>query len=656
MKIKSVRIQNFRSFSDQTIALDDYTCLVGGNGSGKSNVLCALNVLFRETGESPTDLTLLQEEDFHNKKVGEPVRITVTFNSLTKDAKEDFKDYVRQEELVVTAEARFDPVTRTAPVKQYGQRKGMIVFSPYFAALGDAKPVKELKELYTNIRQEVATLPAPGTKDAMTAALRDYEASKPDLCELIPSEDQFYGVSKGANRLAKYVQWVFVPAVKDATSEQIENKNTALGKLLARTVRASVNFEDEIEGLRERAQQQYAELIQAKQGSLNSLSTSLQKRLAEWAHPDAALRLAWRQDVGKSVQVQDPVAEIIAGESGFEGNLSRFGHGLQRSYLLALLQELAGSEIENAPRLILACEEPELYQHPPQARHLAGVLRQLSTRNSQVVVCTHSPYFVTGESFESVRLVRKPRQATESSVTALTLETLGRSIATARGEALPKVAGILAKINQALQPSLNEIFFTPALVLVEGLEDVAYIATYLHLLGLWDECRRLGLYLVPANGKSHMIEPLAATTLLSIPVFIVFDSDGHEARPDVRPKHEKDNRTLLNLCGLTGEQPFQAATLWKDKCVMWTSEMGPIIDADFTEQDRQRFKEAGRLSCGQVGGLDKNALFIAAYLMSAWDAGQRSPTLARLCEAIIQFARAAASPSLVSEAPAAAVV
>jgi len=47
------------------------------------------------------------------------------------------------------------------------------------------------------------------------------------------------------------------------------------------------------------------------------------------------------------------------------------GHGLQRSYLLALLQELAGSEAPNAPTLILGCEEPELYQHPPQARHLA---------------------------------------------------------------------------------------------------------------------------------------------------------------------------------------------------------------------------------------------------------------------------------------------
>ena len=39
MKIESVRIENFRSYKDETIVLDDYTCFVGPNGSGKLPVL-----------------------------------------------------------------------------------------------------------------------------------------------------------------------------------------------------------------------------------------------------------------------------------------------------------------------------------------------------------------------------------------------------------------------------------------------------------------------------------------------------------------------------------------------------------------------------------------------------------------------------------------
>ena len=92
MKIKTLRIQNFRSFKDETIHFDDYTCLLGPNGAGKSNVLCALNIFFRETANAVTDLTALEEQDFHQKQTGQPICLTVTFSDLSEEAEGDFKD------------------------------------------------------------------------------------------------------------------------------------------------------------------------------------------------------------------------------------------------------------------------------------------------------------------------------------------------------------------------------------------------------------------------------------------------------------------------------------------------------------------------------------------------------------------------------------
>ena len=46
MKLTEIKIKNFRSFKDENIPLEDYTCLVGPNGTGKSAVLMALNVFF----------------------------------------------------------------------------------------------------------------------------------------------------------------------------------------------------------------------------------------------------------------------------------------------------------------------------------------------------------------------------------------------------------------------------------------------------------------------------------------------------------------------------------------------------------------------------------------------------------------------------------
>lgn len=636
MKIASLRIKNLRSFSDVTISFNDYTCLVGPNGAGKSTVLCALNVLFRETENVSTDLSQLTAEDFHQKKTAEPIEITVTFTDLNEEAQQDFADYFRQGQLVLSAVATFNEVTARAEVKQMGQRLVIPDFKDFFRAVGDKKPVAELKQLYSAIRSNYVDLPAPGTKDAMITALHEYEDGHQDQCELIASEDQFYGISKGANRLAKYVQWVFVPAVKDAATEQIEARNTALGKLLARTVRSKINFEENIRELRKNAQNQYQELLDQSQGVLDDISSSLRTRLAEWAHPDATLKLQWSQDPEKSIRVEDPFARIIAGEGDFEGELARFGHGLQRSYLLALLQELASYDGSGGPRLILGCEEPELYQHPPQARHLAAVLQKLSRGNSQVIVSSHHPTFVSGEGFEDVRLVRRDPVYKRSNVAHMSYADIANAVAAATGEQPKRPEGVLAKIHQALQPSLNEMFFTPRLVLVEGLEDVAYIAAYLNLIGRWEDYRRAGCHVVPANGKSEMLRPLVIAKHMCIPTFVVFDADAEKPdRNGSRAKHEKDNKALLTLLGRSAENPMPMATLWGAGFVMWHSDIGAIVRDDVGVAAWDEAQTEADKHYGHVGDLRKNALHIGMVLAYAWNAGKRSPHLERLCCAIL---------------------
>ena len=114
MKLKSLRIQNFRAFKDQTITFGDYACLVGANGAGKSTVLTALCVLFRESGASRTSLEVLAKEDFHDQDTSSPIIITATFGDLSTEAADDLKAYVRQDQLVVSAEASWDEAQASA--------------------------------------------------------------------------------------------------------------------------------------------------------------------------------------------------------------------------------------------------------------------------------------------------------------------------------------------------------------------------------------------------------------------------------------------------------------------------------------------------------------------------------------------------------------
>lgn len=638
MKIKCVRVRNFRSIKEQDVDFDDYTCFVGANGSGKSNVLHALNVFFGESDIPGLDTRALGDEDFHGKNTDEPIEITITFSNLPPEARKELAHYVRHDQLVVSAEARFDAANRKAEVKQYGRRMVIKDFAPFFEAEKEGKKVADLKEIYNKAREKYSDLPAPGTKDAMTQALLSYEEEHPETCEELPSGDEFYGVAKGRNHLEKYVQWVYVPAVKDASSEQAEAKATALGKLLARTVRSKVNFKDPIDAIRKEMQEKYGKLLADSQGQLAEISESLRDRLVEWAHQDATLRLKWHQDPEKAVRVDEPFAQAILGEAGFEGELTRFGHGLQRSFLLALLQELSGSDVEAGPQLILACEEPELYQHPPQARHLYNLLLRLSEQNSQILVATHSPYFVSGEGFESVRMVRKSNGA--SAITRTTHNEVSNWIAQARGEKPIKASGQLAKIHQALQPALSEMFFASRLFFVEGLEDTAYLTTYLHLLGMWDEYRRLGCHLIPTDGKSEMLQPLAVAKSLQIPAFVVIDADGD--KPDTngsKEKHRKDNVAILRLCGVPDPEPFPADTFWGDTVVMWPSDIGQVVEQEIGKEEWDNYRSKADAKYGHAGSLQKNMLHIASSLQVAWEAGKRSGSIQNLCEKIMGFAK-----------------
>lgn len=637
MKIKSIRIENFRSFQDETITLNRYSCFVGSNGAGKSTVLAALNVFFQEKASSATDITKLIDEDYFAHNTVTPIRVTVTFDELSLAAQEQLSAYVRQNELVVTAEAVFNQDAGVGLVRHFGHRLGIQVFRPFFEAMKAGASAADLTGLFEGLRQQFADIPNARSKDDKAEALRQYESAHPDLCELIPSDDTFYGINS-TGKLAPFIQWVYVPAVKDAGEEGLESKNTALGKLIARAVRTRTNFDTELEELRTETLERYQQLLDRNQASLTEISQALQRRLESWAHPNVRLGMEWLSDPGKSVVLQQPVAGIKTGDGDFLGSLSRMGHGLQRSYLLALLQELANSEAVDAPTLILGCEEPELYQHPPQARYLADVFAELATGNNQILVTTHSPLFVSGEGFENTRLVRRVSDNTGSTVKGITFQNLCTRIRGALGEDLHRpVDGLVAKIHQALQPGIAEMFFTRVPVLVEGLEDVSYITTELHLSGLWGEFRRLGCHLIPVNGKDKLIQPLAIAVELGSPVYVLFDADGDTARQDHRIKHERDNRALISLLGET-HNPFPANNTFGNNHTIWSTSLTSTVIADFGPE-YERLTNTARLNYSQEGGLEKHDLFIADWMASARTEGLTSPVLSQLCNSIITFAR-----------------
>jgi predicted ATP-dependent endonuclease of OLD family len=468
MKLTEIRIQNFRSFRDETIPLDDYTCLVGPNGTGKSAVLMALNVFFRENDSTVTNVLDLTKQDFHHENVQEPVKITVTFEDLpseddplvSKEAKELIKLYARQDKLVLFAQAEWNPTTESAPVKQYGSRLVMKELKPYFRAKETGAKVTELREIYNKLQAKFSELPRATTGTAMYDNLQEYENKRPDECSMEDGKCECYGFTGGLYRLADLVQWVYIPAVKDASSEQEEGSKTALGQLLQRTVRAKIDFKDELAALEEEAEAKYETILEGKKNALKDLGLAIQESLRDWTNPRAAFELEWQGDFAKAGR---PIAKAKVGEDAFIGEISRLGHGMQRGFLVAILKELVRNEQKGGPKLLLGFEEPELYQHPPQAQHIQGVLERLTEpkNNSQVIVTTHSPYFVSSKGFKNIRMFRKCGKRPYSVVKWTDYTKVEKRLTEAFGKETQSPTKLMATVGQIMQTSQKELFFSP---------------------------------------------------------------------------------------------------------------------------------------------------------------------------------------------------
>ncbi|MBN1816243.1 MAG: ATP-binding protein, partial [Sedimentisphaerales bacterium] len=443
-------------------------------------------------------------------------------------------------------------------------------------------------------------------------------------------------------RAKNFIEWIYVPAVKDASSEQDENSKSALGQLLARTIRAKVDFREPINELKSEAIRRYQEIIDSQNSILEEISTSLQDKLRDWTSPSANLDLKWHRDDEKSIKIEEPTARIRIGEGSFLGEVARLGHGMQRAFLLTILQELAKGDQERNPKLLLAIEEPELYQHPPQARHMARLLEYLSQdgkSNSQIILTTHSPYFVSCESFPNIRMVRKDYSHEVSQVAGSNYDFLEKRISSAMDRKPENPSSLMARVGQIMHPSQNELFFSAIPILVEGTEDVAFLASQLELSNQVDEFKFYGCHFVVSGGKTNMSRLLGIALELRMPVFIIFDADGNEKNADERTNHEKNNKCLLRMMNVDGSQPFPSNALYSSQVIMWPDNIARSVKTDFGLEVWTTAMNQAVNTKGLHGVRQKNSFLISGILEILFNQKKQSQTLLNATSGILSYAR-----------------
>lgn len=329
-----------------------------------------------------------------------------------------------------------------------------------------------------------------------------------------------------------------------------DGKSSAIGKLLEIVVRSAILQRRDVLAFQQEVTEKYRALVAADNmpelGELASRLTGDLKSL----YRDAEVGLAWREVT--DIPVPLPVADVSLSDDGFGGPVDRQGHGLQRAFVFTLLQHLAknsmpaaltvegaaggGAEARpvNAPNLILAIEEPELYQHPTKQRHLASVLRGLSAGSlpgaegpTQILFGSHSPMFVSLEKAHEIRLARRAvcedSDFKQCKLQSLDLGTVANRLGQAWGKEGAFTAATLIPRLHILGNELAEGFFANGIVLVEGRSDKAALYACARLLEL--DFEAAGIAVLSAEGKGNLDKPYAIFTELGIPTFMLWDCD-----------------------------------------------------------------------------------------------------------------------------------
>jgi len=256
---------------------------------------------------------------------------------------------------------------------------------------------------------------------------------------------------------------------------------------------------------------------------------------------------------------------IIDGATGHEQPPTSFGHGLQRHLIFTLLMVAAtfdgrgkaGEGKEFSPDLtLLLFEEPEAFLHPQQQAALDASLRALGRHpDFQVVVCTHSAYFVSRNTADLTALCRlqKPDhiaqlgQISEANLGDMVLSNQKMNTIAAKypkykpgpDEVAPDMECV--KYFMWLNAERTGLFFARRVLLVEGPTEIAAV-NYLAQVGMLKAPP--DYYVLDAMGKFNMHRYMNLLGALKIEHSVLHDDDTKNKSGDDLAFHKEVNALI----------------------------------------------------------------------------------------------------------------
>lgn len=541
MKIKHVTIQNFKAIKYFEEYFGPVTSFIGYNGGGKSSILQAINWFFEghQLNEDDYFAECVRSEGNISLEKSSRVKVEIVFNELNDIDRINFGKYARSEEMVLSRE-----VSIGENAKLFGSPRVYPKFEEIRSQNGVVAMRKSLVELFehdgfsetlSNMNIDNLDNVSKWSKNEIIDFMDSWENVSDNSTWLETrgkeSANHFFGAT-GDSILSKHASFVFVPAAPDLTGQfDSSSKGSAIDILLGTLVKDSLSeavnswqneHKDVLVELERRVKSQSKADLQDKARLINNnlsrylpnFEVQLNVSLSEWAPKTTP--------IASSEILHNSVARPI-------GN---HGHGVQRATLLSLLQAISKSRSDNESSSLIVCiEEPEVYQHPVQAKSIANsFLKDAQNSGIQFIFATHSPYFVSPKHLRTTYRV----VSSDS----------GSQIRKAQPTAIYKRQNSDGKLEKYFSKTTIEGIFSRGCLLVEGDTDEVIFRNAMTPHGATLE--ELGISVLNVDGANNLIPVASIFDSFGVPVYLLRDGDSDENIAESRAKPHNPKQKIMD--------------------------------------------------------------------------------------------------------------
>jgi putative ATP-dependent endonuclease of OLD family len=265
---------------------------------------------------------------------------------------------------------------------------------------------------------------------------------------------------------------------------------------------------------------------------------------------------------------------VLPHENGQVRNFDELGTGQQQILALSFAHAYAKC-FKNEKGLILIIDEPEAHLHPLAQKWLARTLYQMAKDGLQLVITTHSPYFIDLEFLEGIYLVRKENEMTY--VTNHKKSTFAEYCKN-NGANNADENTIIPFYVKSSTSNILKGFFAKKVVLVEGMTEELALPIYLEKVGL--DVLREGIDIISVGGKGELAKWWRLFTAYNIPCYVCFDND---AKDDDKGNKRRDFLKTMKL-----EDAHQNNILQTEQWLV--NDKFCVFGKDFEDTFRNSFK------------------------------------------------------------------